>query len=243
MLPGTARRAALHAAWQRSARIPCNGGFTFAEAPTVAWSEARIIWRAELDPETLSVDAIPIPPGDPDEIDAAKLRPFLAIARDVAGHEHVVLSDGSHRIRLDVEHGSLADNAPITVRYHLIGIASAWTKTGTLIRFLDLCRSGRFSRSLFPHEHRIDRWVVLLRVHDALRAGASQREIAEVLFGDERFAREWHDASDSLRSRIRRLVRDARRMAAGGYRSLLHDRARISAAKRRQVSEKPSRSD
>jgi hypothetical protein len=51
--------------------------------------------------------------------------------------------------------------------------------------------------------------------------GASQREMASVLFGFERVDNDWTGTSDSLRMRIRRLVREARSLAAGGYRLLL----------------------
>ena len=61
----------------------------------------------------------------------------------------------------------------------------------------------------------------MLRVHDAVRDGASQREIGAALFGDERVGHDWSDGSDSLRSRVRRLVREARDMAQGGYRQLM----------------------
>jgi hypothetical protein len=67
---------------------------------------------------------------------------------------------------------------------------------------------------------------MMLRVHDALAAGASQREIASVLFGAERVEADWLGTSESLRSRVKRLVRDARAMARGGYRSLLRRRRR-----------------
>ncbi|WP_374580857.1 DNA -binding domain-containing protein [Sphingomonas sp. J344] len=90
-----------------------------------------------------------------------------------------------------------------------------------LSRLLDLCRHRRFARSLFPSDVRIDRGVDMLRVHDAIGQGASQREIGSILFGSERVARDWNDVSDSLRSRVRRLVREAGAMARGGYRQLM----------------------
>jgi len=93
-----------------------------------------------------------------------------------------------------------------------------------LRRFLDLCRHRRFARSLFPREARIDRGIEMLRVHDAIGQGASQREIGAALFGDERVARDWVGESDSLRSRVRRLVREAHAMARGGYRQLMRRR-------------------
>ena len=65
------------------------------------------------------------------------------------------------------------------------------------------------------------RLVATLRVGDALHTGASQREIARVLFGAEAVALYWDGRSDAVRSRLRRLVREARAMTAGAYRRLL----------------------
>lgn len=158
---------------------------------------------------------------DPDRFDAVRLRPYLVAIRDRHGIEHAVLSDGRHRIRIDLVGGSLAATDPITLRYHVAGFAAAEPKATALLRLLDLHRRGRFRPRLFPSERRIERWVTLLRVKDALDAGAGQREIAEVFYGPVRVAAEWRGMSESLRSRIRRLVRDAQTMAAGGWRSLL----------------------
>jgi hypothetical protein len=72
------------------------------------------------------------------------------------------------------------------------------------------------------------RLVAVLRVSDALAAGATQREIARALFGAAAVERDWNDRSDALRSRLRRLVRDARALTAGGYRQLLRASGRSS---------------
>ena len=162
---------------------------------------------------------MPVAASDPDAVDLVALAQWLSVVADASG-EHAVLSDGWHRIRLDVERGSLAAGT-VLLRYRLSGVASAAPKIVPLRRLLDLSRRRRFTRSLYPSDPRVDRWLMALRVHDALRAGASQSEIARVLFGgdpdDDRFGRH----SDSLRSRVRRLVREARALAAGGYRLLL----------------------
>ena len=200
---------------------PRNGGFTFAERPELEAPEARIIWRADLDPGTLDVTATPTLGGDPDGVDPLELAPWLTVATDAAGVEHAVLSDGWHHIRLDLDAGSLAGGEPIVFSYRIRGIGSAVAKILPLRRLLHLCRYHRFSASLFPEDRRIDRWIKLLRVHDALMDGASQREIAVALFGLERVEREWSGTSDSLRSRTRRLIREATVMAQGGYRLLL----------------------
>jgi hypothetical protein len=201
-----------------------SGGFTFAENPDRAAPEARIIWHADLDPGTLRVIALPSNPADPDSIRTEHIAPWLAIAPDDDGREHAVLSDGWHRIRIDVEEGSIAREEAVLLHYRLLGVASAEPKILPLRRFIELCRHGRFARSLFPRDPRVERWLTVLRVHDALAAGASQREIGAALFGEDRILLDWSGRSDSLRLRVRRLVRDAHTMARGGYRNLLHER-------------------
>jgi len=186
----------------------------------IAAPEARLIWHAELDPGTLSVEAIPARVDDPDAIDAQDLAPWLAWISDPDGREHAVLSDGHHHIRLDVEAGSLF-RGPVILRYRLAGMASAQAKLLPLRRFLEFCVHRRFRRALYPPDPRVARWLLALRVHDGLVEGASLREIAEALYSPDRVAAEWNAASDSMRSRIRRLAVEARKLARGGYRSLL----------------------
>ncbi|HEX4693599.1 MAG TPA: DUF2285 domain-containing protein [Sphingomonas sp.] len=130
-----------------------------------------------------------------------------------------MLSDGWHRIRIDVAAGSMLAGGSVVLHYELAGLASAAPKILPLRRLIDLCRTRRFAVSLYPADRRIERWIVALRVHDAIAAGASQSEIAHVLFGDD--SSDAGRRSDSLRSRVRRLAAEAKRMAAGGYRSLL----------------------
>ena len=61
----------------------------------------------------------------------------------------------------------------------------------------------------------------MLRVHDALAAGANQREIAEELFGPAARAPRWRSEASTIRSQVQRLVRGARSMMDDGYRLLL----------------------
>ena len=127
-----------------------------------------------------------------------------------------MLSDGWHRVRIDIEQGSLTAGIPVVLRYLIHGVASAEPKLLPLRRLIDLIRHGRFARRLFPKDARGPRHILTLRVHDALASGASQREIGLELFGEADAAR-----ADSIRSRVRRLVRESRRMAGGGYRFLM----------------------
>ncbi|WP_068087211.1 DUF2285 domain-containing protein [Novosphingobium rosa] len=180
-----------------------------------------MIWSADLDPAILPV-AVSSGVGDAaDSVVLRDLAPWLTIATDIGGGEHVLLSDGWQHIRLDIVEGRLGGRDMVSFHYRLGGIVTAEGLVPPLRRFLALCRQRSFPTALFPVDPRMDRGLDVLRVHDALADGASQREIASVFFGEERVAADWSGPSDSLRSRVRRLVSDARAMAGGGYRWLL----------------------
>jgi len=187
---------------------------------------ARVIWSADYDPGTLLVAAFPADSDDPDALDPAFLAPWLSMTADAGGIVHAVLSDGMRRIRLDIVTGPLEPGRPVVMHYRLHGLRSARPKILQLRRMLDLCRHRRFSRSLFPPDRQLARWTTLLRVHDAALDGASQREIAAALFGRPFDRAAWRDEDDFIRSRVRRLIVDARAMTHGGWRRLMRGRTR-----------------
>lgn len=121
---------------------------------------------------------------------------------------------------MDIASGTLCDG-PVRLRYRLQGLQRIDPKILTLRRLIALCRLGRFSNQLHPPERLAPRWIAALRVHDARCAGATQREIALGLYGDVAVRRDWGKGSDILRLRVQRLTRVARRLAEGGYRTLL----------------------
>lgn len=146
---------------------------------------------------------------------------FRATVIAYGDREYVVLDDGFHRLRLDIIAGTIRDG-PVLPVFEVRGLSSIEPKLQTLSRISLLARFGLRSGSLWPAERRMARWVDMLRVHDAVQDGASQREIGGALFGAGRIANDWYDGSDSLRSHVRRLVKLAQAMAGGGYRGLLH---------------------
>ncbi|QKD44929.1 DUF2285 domain-containing protein [Alicycliphilus denitrificans] len=75
------------------------------------------------------------------------------------------------------------------------------------------------------HAHgRPDRIALLhmrsLQTLDGLAGGATQREIAQAMFGAAVVAERWHDLGE-LRAQVRRLARRGRALVDGGYRRLL----------------------
>ena len=73
--------------------------------------------------------------------------------------------------------------------------------------------SSRVSRTALVH-------LRALQALDGVAAEASHRTIARALFGTEEVTRRW-TADGELRAQVRHLVRRARALRDGGYRSLL----------------------
>lgn len=199
-------------------RAPDRWGLHAFERPEATVPGARPVWRLDVHPFVLGVEARPL---DGEEIfDLERFRPISTLVRAVDDREHLLLSDGFRAIRIDVLVGTIADG-PAELRYRLAGLASAERPLLTLRRLLALWRNGRFSCSLHPDEAKSRRWLLMLRAIDALAAGAGQREIAMLLLSAEAGEARWRSHSPSLRSQVQRLVRGARRMASGGYVELL----------------------
>jgi hypothetical protein len=189
-------------------------------APSCPAPQARLLWSAHCDASVLPVETVSARPRDADTFDIAQFRAWATIAAGLEGREHIALSDGYRRIRIDVMRGTLRDG-PVYLRYQLGGLAGTEAKILTLRRLLAFCRLGRFARELHPPDRRAPRWMAALRVHDAIRRGVSQREIATVLYGEQSAALGRESGSDFLRLRVQRLVRVGRQMVSGGYLTLL----------------------
>jgi hypothetical protein len=172
----------------------------------------------------IAVDAIPADPAHPDALDIRRTGvEAIVLSRADAG-ERLLLREGGRSIRVDVRSGTLTAG-PVRLRYALAGLSRLEPQLLTLRRLSALWRLGRMPAELFPHEARAGRWIQLLRTLDAMGDGASQREIAEALFGAELAQARWRSDTDYLRMRVQRLVRNGRELAGGGYLGLLKGRA------------------
>jgi hypothetical protein len=89
------------------------------------------------------------------------------------------------------------------------------------LRRLAALIAGCEARALWPPLPKAARYAAMLRALDARASGAGLRGIAELLFGARAVAAGWSGRSDHLKSRVRRLVRDAAAMQNGGYRALV----------------------
>jgi hypothetical protein len=180
-----------------------------------------LLWRAEVDPAVLPVRATPTAADDPDALDLTRLRPLVTFARGGDGQAYVALSDGWRRIRLDVVEGRFDDGAFVRLDYLMSGFRHLEPRLQAIRRLARLRADGRLDKNLYPKPPGMTRRIEALQVADALQDGASYRDIAVALFGEGRVRADWRARSDFLLSQIRRRAAEARRMLAGGYRTLL----------------------
>lgn len=199
---------------------PGAGASAFREDPRRSAGDARVFWRPEIDEFVVTIDALSAPAGGPDAIDLLDVTTLASVLVQENGREELLLGSGRGGVRLSVRSGSCL-RGPVRFRYALEGLRTLPAKLQTLKRLLSLVRSGSASRPLARPDVRVGRWIMMLRALDGLRDGASHRELAAALYGEDRTAREWRTGSDYLRLRVQRLVRSGLALSAGGYRALL----------------------
>lgn len=192
-------------------------GCSFAEDPNRAAPDARILFEASTDPSVLACEASAGEATDPDLLETGC---FSTLLSGRGGGEQLLLSDGLHNLRLEIRHGSLL-NGPVRLHFKFDGLAAIDSPLLTLRRLVALQRLRRMPLQLYRPDPGARRAIVMMRAWDAHAAGASQREIAALLFGTRNAESEWRAASDYLRSRVRRLVANARGMVRGDWRALL----------------------
>lgn len=213
------RAAAGIAPSQRNWLDPAAWGLHRFEDPHAAAPAARPLWRADHYPSVVVARAVP--PAEPaDAIDLNCFPGIATMARGTCGREFWLLSDGLHTIRLDLAEGSAA-GGPVELHFQLFGRAALNGPLLALRRLLALAQTGCFAKSLHPAEQGARRWILALRAHDALVAGACQREIAAALISGSAGETRWRIQTPSVRSQAQRLVRAARALAGGGYRTFL----------------------
>lgn len=230
----TYRAAASVAAAARVASAAAGHfGLVGFEPPDVAVPCARPLWRSDFNPQVLVSELGRSGAGE-GELNLNHLSHLAHVFPD-GEIDHLLLTDGLHAIRVDAPRGTFSGQ-PLCFRFSVDRLGSSEVQLLALRRLLVLVRNGCFARSLHRREPRARRWILQLRAHDALAAGAEIREIAEVLLGRSSAGTGWRTRDPSLRSQAQRMVRSARLMAQGGFRHLLGAPSNIE-RERRVVSQ------
>lgn len=216
------RSPAYREAWFARSAEPAVFGLLRFENPVCDALIARPFWCRSSDRSVLCCEIVLGPSSD--QFELHRFGPLVSLLPnpDHGPTEHILLSDGLRAIRIDLAAGSLAAG-PGALRWQIDGLATAEPQLLALRRLAALARTGRFARSLHRPERRARRWIEMLRVHDALVAGASHREIVEGLFGIDVAAPRWRASAGPWRLRVQRLAVGARRAIAMGPAAWLSD--------------------
>lgn len=213
------RTPAYQEAWldrEREAQSPSSGktgaarfGLIEFANPGGDFERVRPLWCAECDPSVVVADIVDACPTAGNGIDLLAVASLVTLAVDENDNEHLLLSDGKFSVRVDINGGTLL-GAPSLLSYRTSGIARLEAPIATLKRLVAIVLDGRLANSELQKERRAHRWILELRVADALAAGASYREIAGALYGSLVDDGVWRTGSASIRMRVRRLARTAR---------------------------------
>ncbi|WP_082554885.1 DNA -binding domain-containing protein [Caulobacter sp. Root1455] len=182
-----------------------------------------VLWRWQADGSVPVLRAQPATPGDAAALDLARLDLPCLVVRTADGEQHVQISQGLARLRLALVGGDILAG-PAILHFHLPDAGRGGAALAAVAKLIALRDTGR----LPPRPRALSkagRWLEVLRAHDARQAGASQRDIALALFGEERVRQDWSGPSDYMRMRVQRLVRAAEEAVGGGYRRVFGLRA------------------
>jgi hypothetical protein len=192
--------------------------------PPVPAPEASICWLAS--PAVPILEAFcdrPAAEVSPD-VSLASLRPATSVIVGPAQEENVILSDSDNALTLRL-HGSRVSVGPVGTIFLVGGIpdpsrlATHFTTLATLLRSPHSRTRRSRDRLLFR-----DALVAL----DGRRAGASHRDIAEVIFGTKRVREDWSSRGGWLKERMRRALAKGEELRDGGYRRALEAACRFS---------------
>lgn len=196
-------------------------GCLYAASPTYDARLASVFWAPDICPTVLRLRAfgiaenVPATPFSLDDITCPSL--LLELPE---GPQHLLFAEGGRSLQL------VAEGADLMKRVRLMtdgapDVAAARPQLQSLRCFNDLRLSGRLYPSHVQRDVLSVRLRLVLRVLDGSLAGASQQQIAQVMFPDEFAGRAWDACGQPLRDRIRRAIRRGHGLMHKGYLRLL----------------------
>lgn len=202
------------AQWKR--RVwPGVGALAFPCDPDADPRNRPALWSPALAPDVVILEA-----ADPRSAISLPLgsEPLVEVATDA--EHHVVVAYGTERLRLCVRHTECRPVPAISIPCDTV----CGLRLAAATRLERVTRGGRVAddRATLPTAYQRARYVQLLGVHDALEAGTSSRDLAfGLVFPNHRplSGAIWKGSGE--RRHVLRLIADARRLVAVGYRKLL----------------------
>ncbi len=207
------RSSARRAAKATHLRDSNNGGYDFVADPDLDWRETPVFWRASLAADVACFCECPEPLGKAlPAIDIVQRAQHLRRASDglylswEAGDQGVILAPA----RL---HHPVAAVCPINR-----AMARRYEAAERLWR---MTQGQACPHPARPSRHRRSQLALALRALHGRLAGASHRQVATALFGEDVVPPGAAWKTSDIRSRTIRLTNAGIRLSGGGYRALL----------------------
>jgi hypothetical protein len=182
---------------------------------------ATIVWNPASNPSVFRAIAAPVEActgAKAFELKETTLPATLLVTAD--GHQHLVVQDGDRRVQLSVNGVSLLDPVALVVDTAVAsGLGEAQSRAFRC--FGDFRATGQLLDKHFAPARQAERLCFVLQALDGWLAGASHRDIAVALYGEERVKRDWNDAGENMRDRIRHAIVRGRTLMERGYRAFL----------------------
>lgn len=215
-------------AWEFARRAPGAGpafpagetGFTpcYVEGPPGQDGAPAVLWPWEADERLPVLSVRRAAPGE-GVLDLRRLDLPVLVVRRETGDQHVLVADQGRRLRFAVTEGDVLQG-PSACFASLSPQRGGAASLEGLRQLILLQASGRLPKGCGAPPSRSPKWLSALQAFDARQGGASQREIAGLLFGRRRVDDDWNGPSDYMRMRVHRLLRAAEGLVCGGYRRL-----------------------
>ena len=193
-----------------------NGGYDFAADPKLPAPKAFALWDPRLDPSVVVLQKVP---EVLDNVASPTIVPTGTTRRAQDGLHHLLDAGEQRRLQIlqsDSDTNAMAAIVPLD--------QDGFARLDALYRLLAQLHGRKVPAAKRLTRQKRLRAKRMLQAHDARMAGASQREIAEVLFRLSQVSRdEWQSAPE--RFAVMALLRDARKMVDCGYRALLRSRS------------------
>lgn len=168
------------------------------------------LWSAAIEPRVLPVRAIKFKNCASGSFDLRGLSARVLCGPSI---QHVRVDLPGAVVRLDVIDGTLVDG-PVTLIFELPDDFRLSSRLDALASF-QAARCG--APHVAPLQEKLSRKLLSLHAADAEAVGASLRDIANALFGED----DWPGNGEHRKSRVRRLVAAGRTLIRAGPRAIL----------------------
>jgi hypothetical protein len=194
-------------------RIRVGGCGPFVD-PRLSALDAPVCWRPDTGVAILSAKATHTPINGHADLTLSKLSCLQHIVdRGRQTRQRLLLHTTDLSIAIDLRGDSITE-APVNVTFQVDGLAAA-PRFGELLTKLPQLLSSKLRRTVSTVQRLLLRDGLIAL--DGRQAGASYRDMAEVIFGPEQTTAAWGGPSRNTKDRMARALAKAEALTAGGY--------------------------